>query len=385
MKYFPKMVSILVPDVSSNSIGAATMLAKALQSHCSVQIIGPDMGGWINEMYRGGFDYTVIPTPRIYRLPEFVFDCRKIIMQVSGEVVIAIKAYADTVFPALWMKLFRHRKLVVYLDEWDGAVYRSMPAIQRIKKRLKNLHHPIDESWQPLVERFLPAADVVISTTTFLQKKFGGSVVHYGIDGDFFKPQPPEQTAALKASLGLAGKNLVVFGGVVRPHKGIEVILDALDILNNPSVALLVAGPETDHVKCLAATECGRRFLRCTGSIPSEKMPRYLDLADLIVLPLKDNLLARSQMPCKVFEAMAMTKPVIASCISDLPMVLDGCGWIVPPDDAPTLAEAIGKVLNHPDEAGAMGRAAREKCLAQYSKEQTEKRLLEIIRPLLIG
>jgi len=373
-------VSILVPDVSSNSIGAATMLGKMLQPHYPVQIIGPDMGGGINEMYRGDFNYTVILAPRIYRLPEYIYDCHRIMKQATGRVLIAVKAYANTIVPALWLKRFHHREMVVYLDEWDSAIYHSLPAGRQFKERLKNLHHPMDASWQPAVERLIPAADAVISTTSYLQNKFGGVIVHYGIDVDFFKPQPEADTLSMKASLGLMGRKTIVFGGVVRPHKGVELILEALAILNDPAAVLLVAGPETSYVKQLAATPVSQRFLRCTGSIPREKMPLYLDLADVIVLPLQATILARSQMPCKVFEAMAMAKPIIASNVSDLPLVLEGCGRIVPPGDPVALAEAIEYVLNHPEESAAMGRAARRKCVNMYSREQTEQQLLEIIR-----
>jgi glycosyltransferase involved in cell wall biosynthesis len=250
----------------------------------------------------------------------------------------------------------------------------------RWKSALRNLHHPLEEPWHPLVEKLIPRADLVISTSAWLQNKFGGRVISMGVDTEFFKPSPPEQAAALKKECGLEGLRCIVFGGVVRPHKGIEIILDALVRLGRPDGRLVIVGPINEHVKALQADPSYRPYLAALGPQPAARMPEFLSLADLIVLPLKDTLLARSQMPCKIFEAMAMARPIIGTAISDLPLVLEGCGKVVPPDDAAALAEAIARVLDHPEEALALGQAAREKCLRLYRREVTEQALVSAIR-----
>ena len=52
-------------------------------------------------------------------------------------------------------------------------------------------------------------------------------------------------------------------------------------------------------------------------------------------------------MPAKVFDAMAMAKPIIATNVSDLPEFLDGCGWTVAPEKPKQLADTIQYVFNH--------------------------------------
>ena len=124
------------------------------------------------------------------------------------------------------------------------------------------------------------------------------------------------------------------------------------------------------------------RYVLAAGPQPKERMPAFLDLADLVVLPLVDSALARSQTPCKIFEAMAMARPVIATAISDLPLILDGCGWVVPPGDADALARTIGEALGNPGAAASRGQAAREKCARLYSKQQTERDLVSVMESL---
>lgn len=108
-------------------------------------------------------------------------------------------------------------------------------------------------------------------------------------------------------------------------------------------------------------------------------MPLYLSLADVLAVPLSDSLMAQSQMPCKVFEAMAMAKPIAATAISDLPEILDGCGWLVPPADPLPIADALADILDHPDAAAGRARRAREKCLAEYSSVRSREQFLAFI------
>ena len=333
-------------------------------------------------MYQGGFDYTVVPAPRIYRLPDWLWESRRLGRAITGDVIFAVKAFAETLPVALREKRRRGAKVVAYLDEWDGALWARMSAAEKAGSLLRHLHHPSTEPWHPHWERQLRHADAVTSTTTFLQRKFGGRILHMGVDTDVFRPSPPETVNALRRSLGLPDRRLLVFGGVVRPHKGVELILDSLVVLNDPGVALLVVGPETDHLQALRANPAYAPYLLCAGPQPKERMPDFLSLADAIVLPLRNDLLAQSQMPCKIFEAMAMGKPMIGSAVADLPEVLGGCGWVVPPDDAPAIAERLRWIFAHPEAAAAAGRALRQRCEDFYSRQVTERVLLELVRAL---
>lgn len=375
-------ISFLVPDVNGPVLGPVTVLARHLQPAFDVEIVGPDLGHGVCPMYRGAFPYRVVSTPRLYRLPEFFTEARRLADAITGDVVIPVKAVADTIPVALRLKRQRGCRVVPYLDEWDGAVLRQMPAGQRWMHRLRNIHHPLEDAYVPWVERQIPRCDTLISTSTFLQRRFGGHVVPMGVDCDYFQPAPDEATRALRRELKLEGLKLVVFGGVVRPHKGIDLIPRALARCGFPDARFVVVGPINEHVHALTAHPEYGRLVVTLGPQPRDRMPAFLSLADLIVLPLQDNLLAQSQVPCKIFEAMAMARPVIASAVSDMPAILERCGWVVPPGRVDALADAMARVWNQPEEARAAGRAARERCRANYSKEVTQRQLVDILSRL---
>ena len=382
MSASPPRVSFLVPTITSPVLGPVTVIGKILARHLPVQIIGPDLGGGVCPMYRGYYDYTVVPAPRIYRLPDWLWESRRLGRAITGDVIFAVKAFAETLPVALREKRRRGAKVVAYLDEWDGALWARMSAREKAASLVRHLHHPSTELWHPFWERRLCDADLVTSTTSFLQRKFGGRILHMGVDTDVFRPAPPERVAALRGELRTGDRRLLVFGGVVRPHKGVELILDSLVALGDPSAALLVVGPETDHLVALRARADYAPYLLCAGPQPKERMPEFLSLADAIVLPLRNDPLAHSQMPCKIFEAMAMGKPMIGSAVADLPEVLSGCGWIVPPDDPGAIAERLRWIFSHPAEAAAAGAALRQRCVERYSQAVTERELLGIVQEL---
>lgn len=376
-------VSFLVSDVNSPVLGPVTVLARHLQSEFDVEVVGPDLGYGVNVMYRDAFSYTVVPCSHIYRFPEYFSERRRLAEALTGDVIIPVKAVGNTIPVALMLKRSRGAKVVPYLDEWDGALMAQRTRPERIRYWLKNAHHPLEDNYYPWVERLIPKCDSLISTSSFLQRRFGGHIVPMGVDCEFFKPAPEKETRDLKRELGIEGKRLIVFGGVVRPHKGIETIPQAVARSGVKDLRFVIVGPINEHVKELLANPELSRYVVAVGPHPRKAMPQFLSLADLIVLPLQDTLLARSQVPCKIFEAMAMSRPIIASDVSDMATILDDSGWVVPAGDVAALAEQIREVFANPAEAKRRGEKARERCLAHYSSEVTRRSLVSLIRGIV--
>ena len=89
--------------------------------------------------------------------------------------------------------------------------------------------------------------------------------------------------------------------------------------------------------------------------IPFNDVPKYLSMADLVILPQRRIVQAMGQIPAKIFDAMAMAKPIIATDVSDLRRILDGCGIIIEPEDIDSLACKIDWVFSNPTDASALG------------------------------
>ena len=119
--------------------------------------------------------------------------------------------------------------------------------------------------------------------------------------------------------------------------------------------------------------EIGSKILQMYGMQPFSSIPEFLSMADMIVLPQQDNSSTVGQVPAKVFDAIAMGKPIIATRVSDLPKILDGCGLIIEPGDTNALSDSIRWVLENEAEAQILGNKAREKCVREDSWDAMEK------------
>jgi len=101
-------------------------------------------------------------------------------------------------------------------------------------------------------------------------------------------------------------------------------------------------------------------------------------MTNVLVIPQRRNFATIGQLPAMVFDAIAMAKPIIATNVSDLPEILDGCGWIVGSENTEKLAETIQYILNNPKEANEVGCKARQKCIGKYSWDVMEKVLVKV-------
>ena len=114
------------------------------------------------------------------------------------------------------------------------------------------------------------------------------------------------------------------------------------------------------------------------GLQPFDRVPEFLALADVVVVPQRRTEATQGQMPAKLFDAMALERPVVSTTVGDIPRVLDGCGWVVEPGDPAALAAAIADALERPDEARRRAALARRRCVERYSHDAMEHTLVPL-------
>ena len=90
-------------------------------------------------------------------------------------------------------------------------------------------------------------------------------------------------------------------------------------------------------------------------------------MADVAVALIPDNPYGRCKSPLKIYEAMAMGLPLVASKVGQAAEVLPGCGVLIPSGDSRALAEAISRLLDDLEEARRLGQAARARAAERHS------------------
>jgi glycosyltransferase involved in cell wall biosynthesis len=195
------------------------------------------------------------------------------------------------------------------------------------------------------------------------------SVVRNGIDTERFAPTPSD----LRARLGLAEAQVLLFVGFCTARKGLEYLAAALRQLP-PQVHLLVIGrwDERYRRQVLAAAGDAAPRVLALGYVPDEDLPAYYTMADLFVMP---SLLEGFGLP--IAEALACGTAVVTTAAGACPEVVGPGGLVVPAMDANALALAIGSLLQQPERRQALARLGRAWARSALSAEHMVQGHLE--------
>ena len=235
-----------------------------------------------------------------------------------------------------------------------------------------------------LMEKLIFLANKKIVVSKNLKKRFGGTIVVHGADTNFFNPKDFHKDL-IKEKLGLKRDcKYILFSGMPREHKGLEELLKAIKNLNHNNLKLLIVGGDIKDNYYQKLLLMGQEVIIPVGQKNHEHMPEYLCACDIVVLPQRETLFANAQVPAKVFEAMAMAKPIISTDISDLKEILHDCGIIINPiKDTIELESKIELLINDLDLCRHYGNLAREKCINKYNWDEMGKRLYPIFENYL--
>ena len=195
-------------------------------------------------------------------------------------------------------------------------------------------------------------------------------VVYNGLDGNEFMPLP-----------GVAKRpnSLIFVGNSEDRKKGLLYLLQALQYLPECVSLIVVDGgaPQRSFAPMLTEKyEIGHR-VHFTGKIGPGDLVRLYCSAEIAVVP---SLYEGFGFPAA--EAMACELPVVSSTAGALPEVVgdDGAGILVPPRNAPALAQAIHRLLEDPGLRRQMGQAGRRRVTTLFTWENAARQMMEVYR-----
>jgi glycosyltransferase involved in cell wall biosynthesis len=363
-------VTILSHNLTSNAVMRAHRLAVAARHFADVTLIGP--------MKHRGVWGALPPEPWIKpvaskNLPKFFKTIIELIEAADGDVLIAVKPYLASYGVALLAAECRKVPVILDLDDLDTAL--GKPPETDFQQRLQDLRDPASLAFLRVLSKATAAASAITVASTALQKRFGGTLVPHGCLTGLFNPADIDPKQA-RQRFGFSGP-VVLFPGTRRTHKGLKQL--ARSVAEIPGARLAVLCRPEDY----SEPEWLRFPLLKIPILPYVSLPELLAAADVVAIPQLDKEGARHQMPMKVYDAMAMGKPIVASAVSDLPATLEGCARLVPPGDVGRLTAAIRDLLEHPAEARTLGERARARCLEKYSMRQVADALSEVVNRVI--
>ncbi|MBI4017770.1 MAG: glycosyltransferase family 4 protein [Candidatus Aenigmarchaeota archaeon] len=358
-------IVMVCPQISSSSFITTYPYAKILSKEHDVKIVGPLLGKepFIRD---ATLDFEFIEPP-VGRPPQLAlasayFSVKKRLMRGDFDVMHAFKLFPNTAMPAAAVKRRIGKKLVITVDDYDVASPKN--PFKRLVLRA--------------AERAYKSADRMIVSSTYLQKIYGGDIIHQVANEPLFLGKK-YTGAAVRKKYDLQDKKIILYAGTIFEHKGIDVLIKAVQSLNDKDVKLVVVGEGKTALLRLAGDET-----LYIGKAPIEEIPDFVAACDVYAIPTRPSTYANAQIPGKIFEPMMMGRAVIASAVSDIPAILDygKAGLVVRPNDVRSLADGLKLLLSDDSLRRRLGDSAKRRYEAMYSYARIEEKIKTVYSKL---
>lgn len=185
-----------------------------------------------------------------------------------------------------------------------------------------------------------------------------------------------EGAQAARAKLGIDAKKLLLFIGLIREYKGVDVLLHAMPaiIARDPEIKLVIAGEFYDgqekYEKLIDELRLREHVIVRPKFVPAEEIGLYLAAADLNVLPYR-----HATQSGILVTAYAHGCPVLVTRVGGLAEVVDDgkSGFVVEGENPQAIADAV---MNY---YSSGGRAAYEPHVRRKSEEFSWHRPCEML------
>jgi hypothetical protein len=212
----------------------------------------------------------------------------------------------------------------------------------------------------------------------------GITVITNGVDLDRFIPREPSE--AFRRRWNLDGKFVCSYVGTIGMAHGLDVVLRAATILQSKGrhdIVFCLVGDGALRAQLERETrEAGlAELVVFTGRQPKEHVPAILASSDACLVHLKKCELFASVLPSKIFEIMAMGRPIIMGVEGEArDIVLQaGAGLEMEPDSARSLVNAVELLADNARVVAEQGQAARDYVARHYNRDELADRYLRLL------
>jgi glycosyltransferase involved in cell wall biosynthesis len=193
---------------------------------------------------------------------------------------------------------------------------------------------------------------------------------------DYLTRLPEEKP--LPAELEGAEGPVILFFGLLRPYKGLDLLLEAFAQVDGAEL-WIVGNPRMDVAPLRAAAQAASGRVRfVTRFVEDAEVPAIFRRADLVVLPYRD-----AEHSGVLYTGLAFGKPMVLSAVGGFPEVAaTGAARLVPPGDAEALTQALSELAEDPAARERLAAAARAAAAGPYSWDAAAAQTLALYRDL---
>lgn len=273
---------------------------------------------------------------------------------------------------------------------------RNLLEILRVYKRIKAfipevIHIQENTDWRIyLLAKFVGFAKTVLTIHDvcshpgekrgiqgYLSKKIRENSRYIVVHGEYLKRQLVSESEHLKSkthviphgALSIYKKwdtpwpeeeHAILFFGRIAPYKGIDILIKATPLIAKeiPDVKIIIAGNGEDFSKYRSLITDKEYFEINNRFISNHEVPKFFRRASVVVLPYIE-----ASQSGVVAVAYAFGKPVVVTDVGSIPEVVDEgmTGFVIPPNNSKSLANALIKILKDNELRKQMGTNALNK------------------------
>jgi len=243
-----------------------------------------------------------------YALTSFLFG-----LFVKTDLIIATSPQFFTAISGRMLCFFKRIPWVMEVrDLWPDSIAAvgSMSKSTIPFRILKKIEHHL----------YLSASKIIVVTDSFKkyliekhqinQDKIG--VFKNGVITNNLKKPKPNDVKNLKESLGLKNKIIISYLGTHGLAHGLKFILESISEISNPNLHFLFIGSGAEKNKLIeySKTLHSKNFT-FHDSVAKSEIPLYLEISDFSLVNLKKSDEFKNVIPSKIFENIAMYKPIL--------------------------------------------------------------------------
>lgn len=323
--------------------------------------------------------------PRIANYLSYCFSAIGASLRLKRpDIVVATSPQFFCGWAGVWASRLKRRPFVLEIrDIWP----ESIAAVGAMKRGV--LTRVLE--WLEL--RMYRAADAIVTVGSGYRDNIAAkapkqtdriTIVTNGIDSDAFLPQSSDD--AFRERYGLQGKYVCSYLGTIGMAHGLDVVIRAAEILKRnrrEDIVFLLAGDGANRktLETLANSKGVDDRIVFTGRLPKEQMPTVIASSDCCLVHLNGTELFGTVIPSKIFEIMAMQRPIIMGVRGPAQqIVLDACGGqAMVPDDENELVRIVTEMANASEITRQHAVHARDYVLKHFDRDQLANKMLQVL------
>ena len=206
-----------------------------------------------------------------------------------------------------------------------------------------------------------------------------------GVNIDFFKPSGKREE--FRKKFHFSDNFVIFFGGNHGLAQGLDILVKSGIYLRDfPDIRIVLMGDgplKNDLIKLKNDLKLDNVEFR--DSSPLNEVPHYLEAADAAAVTLKNIPLMEGWIPVKLYEAMAMEKPVVANLKGDTEKIIkeSEAGICVKPENPESLAKAIIELKENKNQSHLKGKKGREYIVKNFNRCSIVESLLSIFEKIM--